>query len=60
MQPIKKKKKPAPRQGARVNYEKIPGFDDRGLVLRTVPVSESTHLYAAETFDGKVDLHSTL
>ena len=48
-----KKPQPAPRQGARVNYAKIPRFDDRGLVLTTVPVSESTHLYAAQTLDGK-------
>ena len=41
------KKKPAPRQGVRVNYGNIPGF------LTTVPVGESTHLYAAETLDGK-------
>lgn len=53
MRLIKKKPKPAPRQGVRLNYANIPGFDDRGLVYTTVPVSESTHLYAAETFDGK-------
>ena len=46
------KKKPAPRQGVRVNYGNIPGFDDRGLVFTTEPVGESTHLYAAETLDG--------
>ena len=53
MRVIKKKPSPAPRKGARVNYGNIPGFDDRGLVHTTEPVSESTHLYAAETFDGK-------
>lgn len=37
MQPIKKKPKPAPRSGARQNPDG----------------SVSTHLYAAETFDGK-------
>ena len=41
------KKKPAPRQGVRVNYGNIPG------TFMTVPVGESTHLYAAETLDGK-------
>ena len=41
------KKKPAPRQGVRVNYGNIPG------TFAIVPMGESTHLYAAETLDGK-------
>lgn len=40
-------KKPAPRQGTRANYEMSP------MSLAVFPTSESTHLYAAETLDGK-------
>lgn len=47
MRVIKKKPSPAPRKGVRTNYEMSP------ISLAVLPTGESTHLYAAETFDGK-------
>ena len=47
MRVIKKKPQPAPRKGVRTNYEMSP------ISLAVLPAGESTHLYAAETFDGK-------
>ena len=47
----RKKPQPAPRKGVRVNYGNIPG--SLPWMDTTIPVDESTHLYAAETLDGK-------
>ena len=48
---VKKKPSPAPRKGVRVNYGDIPTL--LPWMYKNEPVSESTHLYATETLDGK-------